>query len=80
MINVQITTPVLPKKATEKKLIACIEKIITDPHCKIQFFESGIDFYGQNKFDVMVLDEDRSEKNDIRNEVMTAIFSTLYNN
>lgn len=80
MIDVQITTPVLPKQATEKKLASQIKKIVKDTNCKVRFFESSIDSYGQKKFDVLVIDREMSEQNDIRNEVITVMFNILYNN
>ncbi len=80
MVYVQITTPVLPKKATQAKIITLVKKTVKDTDCKVEIFESGVDFYGQKKFDILVMDKDHSEKNEIRNEIMTAIFSTLYNN
>ena len=79
MIYVQITTPILPKKATEIKLIDHIKKIVKDPKCKVQFFKAGRDFYGQLNFDIMVMDEENREKIAIRNEVMKAVFTTLFN-
>ena len=80
MIDVQITTPVLPKQATEKKLVLAIKKIVQNTNCTVRFFESGIDFYGQQKFDVLVIDGQRNEKDDIRNEVISQIFTELYKN
>ena len=79
MIDVQITTPVLPKPATEKKLTSRIKQIINDSDCRVRFFDSGIDSYGQKKFDVLVLIENK-EQDDLRNEVITEIFATLYQN
>jgi hypothetical protein len=80
MIYVQITTPVLPKKATQAKIISLVKKTVKDTDCKVEIFESGIDSYGQRKFDILVMDRDRWEQQEIRNDVMTAIFSVLYNN
>lgn len=80
MLYVQITTPVLPNKATEKKLVSSIKKVVKDTDCKVEFFESGVDFYGQKKFDILVLDKDHSEQQEARNSIMSAIFTLFYNN
>ena len=79
MIDVQITTPVLPKEKTEKKLVSLVKNIVKDADCKVRFFASGKDSYGQKKFDVLVLDDNR-EQEDTRNEILNEIFMSLYNN
>lgn len=80
MIQVQITTPVLPNEKMQKQIIARIIGVIKAPKYNITIHESGIDSYGQKKFDVLVMDAEFSELNDLRNEVISEYFNLLYKN
>ena len=80
MVTIEIKTPVLPKKATETKLIAEIKKIVKDKECKVRFFEIGTDFYGEKKFEITAFNEDMSEKQEIANAVMVLILNILFQN
>jgi hypothetical protein len=77
MIKVQITAPVLPGKRMKTKLEKLIRLTVKEKNCQIQFFQEGRDFYGQENFQIMVVDGGLNELVDLRNEILTAILQML---
>ena len=80
MIEVQITTPVLPNVKMQNKLIRRINEITKDEATKVKMFEEGKDFYGHVNFQVLVMDATRHELDELRNEVYCAILTMLFGN
>ena len=81
MIQVQITTPILPGKTTKAKLEKVIRKVVLDSAkddvCNINFYQDGKDIYGQVNFGMLVMDAGRHELTELRNEIFTQILTTL---
>lgn len=77
MIQVQITSPVLPGKRMKTKLENLIKKVTKDDNCKIQFFNDAWDFYGHVNFQILVMDQALHELVDLRNEILTEILTML---
>jgi hypothetical protein len=78
--TVQITSPVLPNEAMKSLLSERIKALVPKGDCNIGFYNSGFDSFGQLKFDVFVMDSDRHELDDLRNTIITELFSVLFQN
>jgi hypothetical protein len=79
-LNIQISTPVIPNDSMKATLTECIVSLFPDDTVKVSFHTSGFDSYGQNSFDVLAMDAARHELTDVRNSVMVALFTKMFQN
>ena len=77
MIDVQITTPVLPGSRMKTKLEKTIKAVVKDEVCNINFYLEGKDFYGQTNFQILVMDASKHELDDLRNKILAEILTML---